>query len=64
MTQHKFSVGHRVTMVKGLTSAASGEYEVVRLLPPEGEEFQYRLKSRRESHERVAREDQLRPYKG
>lgn len=59
MTKHKYKIGHRVTFAKGMTSAASGEYEIVRLLPWEGADFNYRIKSPRETHERVAREDQL-----
>jgi hypothetical protein len=38
---------------------ASGVYEVVRLLPTEGDEQQYRIKSATEPHERVAKQSQL-----
>jgi len=38
---------------------ASGIYEVVRLLPSEGDEQQYRIKSATEPHERVAKQSQL-----
>ena len=40
-------------------AAANGEFEVVRLLPAEGGELQYRIKSPLERTERVVAEDQL-----
>jgi hypothetical protein len=39
--------------------SASGAYQVTQLLPPEGDEFQYRIKNAREPHERVAKENEL-----
>ena len=36
-----------------------GVYEVVRLLPSDGDEQQYRVKSATEPHERVAKQSQL-----
>jgi hypothetical protein len=39
--------------------AASGTYEVVRLLPTDGDDCQYRIKSSTEAFERVAKESQL-----
>ena len=38
---------------------ANGVYEVVRLLPTDGDEQQYRIKSATEPHERVAKQSQL-----
>lgn len=38
---------------------ATGSYKVVRLLPSDGEDYQYRIKSTGESFERVAKESQL-----
>jgi len=35
------------------------QYEVVRLLPPDDGQFQYRIKSNGESFERMAKESQL-----
>jgi hypothetical protein len=35
------------------------QYEVVRLLPAEGGEFLYRVKSKSETFERVAKESEL-----
>lgn len=63
---HLFNLGQTVFLSNGLSSAASGEYSVVRLLPPnEAGEPLYRLKSKREVHERLASEFQLRgePHK-
>ena len=34
-------------------------YKIIQLLPPEGGDFQYRIKSADEAHERVAKESQL-----
>ena len=39
--------------------AAGGTYEIIRLLPTEGDDCQYRIKSSTEAFERVARESQL-----
>ena len=39
--------------------AADGTYRIVRLLPSEGDEYQYRIKSATEAFERVAKESQL-----
>jgi hypothetical protein len=37
----------------------SGVFKVVQLLPPEGDDRQYRIKSPSEPHERVVKESQL-----
>jgi hypothetical protein len=39
--------------------AANGTYQIVKLLPSDGDEHQYRIKSTSEAFERVARESQL-----
>jgi hypothetical protein len=41
----------------------SGTFKVVKLLPPEGDEHQYRIKSTGEAFERVAKESQLDRYR-
>lgn len=58
---HKFRVGEivRLTSSNVVRPAASSTFEVVRLLPTEGDDFQYRIKSDKEAFERVARESQL-----
>lgn len=60
MGNHKFKIGQRVNYTSGpFGSAKSGTYTITQLLPPEGDEFQYRIKSAAEPHERVAKENQL-----
>ncbi len=60
MKNHKFGVGEKVSFYNRLRiSAVHGEFEVVRLLPAEGGEMQYRIKSSLERTERVVAEDQL-----
>ena len=39
--------------------AADGAYQVVKLLPSDGDDYQYRIKSASEAFERVAKESQL-----
>jgi hypothetical protein len=41
-------------------SAARGAYEVLKQLPERDGEFQYRISSAREEHERIALESELR----
>jgi hypothetical protein len=61
MTQHKFKVGQVVDYKPGGMSvrASSREYKIVRLLPPEGVDLLYRIKSIGEAFERVAKEHEL-----
>lgn len=58
---HKFSIGQNVYYTGGMVGRASspGSYRVVRLLPPDGGDYQYRIKSVGEAYERVAKESQL-----
>jgi hypothetical protein len=59
--KHKYSVGELVyfTASNVARPAASGTYEVVRLLPTDGDDCQYRIKNSTEAFERVAKESQL-----
>jgi hypothetical protein len=59
--KHKYNVGETVyfTASNVARPAASGTYEVIRLLPTDGDDCQYRIKSSTEAFERVARESQL-----
>jgi hypothetical protein len=59
--KHKFPVGTQVffTASNVARPAASGTYEIIRLLPTEGDDCQYRIKSSTEAFERVAKESQL-----
>lgn len=61
MKAHRFAVGQTVRYSPGSkSSAARGDsYKVVRLLPPEANDFQYRVKSSSDGHERVVKESQL-----
>jgi hypothetical protein len=58
---HKFQVGQAVFYTSSPISrpGASGSYKVVRLLPSDGEDYQYRIKNPGEAFERVAKESQL-----
>ena len=58
---HKFRVGQTVLYTSSPISrpGASGTYEVVRLLPSDGDDYQYRIKNPGEAFERVAKESQL-----
>lgn len=60
MKKHKYNVGQKVRYFSRMrASAPNSEFEVVRLLPAEGGEFQYRIKNADEKTERVVSEDQL-----
>lgn len=61
MKAHKFAVGQTVRFLPDARSSASlrGLYKVVRLLPAEANDHQYRVKSALDGHERVVRESQL-----
>lgn len=58
---HKYNVGETVyyTSPSFGRAAATGSYTVVKLLPSDGEDYQYRIKSSGEAFERVAKESQL-----
>ncbi len=59
--KHKYGVGETVyfTASNVARPAASGTYEVLKLLPTDGEDYQYRIKNTTEAFERVAKESQL-----
>lgn len=61
MNAHKFRLGQTVYYTaKPLGHmAGNGTYQIVKLLPPDGDEHQYRIKSTDEAFERVAKESQL-----
>jgi hypothetical protein len=58
---HRFQVGQTVFYTSSPITrpGASGSYEVVKLLPSDGEDYQYRIKNPGEAFERVAKESQL-----
>jgi hypothetical protein len=60
MKTHKFAVGQTVRFSPGAQSAKlGGSYKIVRLLPAEANDYQYRVKSVLDGHERVVKESQL-----
>jgi hypothetical protein len=58
---HKFQIGQTVHFTSRPLGhmAADGTYRIVKLLPSDGDEHQYRIKSASEAFERVAKESQL-----
>lgn len=62
MRPHGFSVGQTVEFVPGRFdgSAPRGTYTVLRLLPNDAADREYRVKNARDGHERVVRESQIR----
>jgi hypothetical protein len=61
VSRHRFRVGQTVFYTSSPISrpGASGSYKVVRLLPSDGDDYQYRIKNPGEAFERVAKESQL-----
>jgi hypothetical protein len=61
MLSHKFHVGQLVQLMPSISrNVPSGSYEITKKLPESRGEFEYRIKSINEPHERVARESELR----
>jgi hypothetical protein len=61
LRSHKFRVGQTVLYTSSPITrpGASGAYKVVKLLPSDGDDYQYRIKNSGEAFERVAKESQL-----
>jgi hypothetical protein len=61
VADHKFRTGQRVTLAANIINrrAIGGSYVVIMQLPERDGEFEYRIKSASETHERVARENEL-----
>ena len=61
LKEHKFQIGETVYFTSRPIGhmAANSTYQVVRLLPSDGADYQYRIKNPNEAFERVARESQL-----
>jgi hypothetical protein len=59
--EHKFELGETVYFTSRPLGhmASNGTYQIVRLLPSDGDDYQYRIKSAAEAFERVAKESQL-----
>jgi hypothetical protein len=58
---HKFQIGQTVCFTSRPIGhmAVNDTYQIVKLLPSDGEDYQYRIKSANEAFERVAKESQL-----
>ena len=61
---HKFQIGQTVCFTSRPIGhmAVNDTYQIVKLLPSDGEDYQYRIKSANEAFERVAKESQLDRY--
>jgi len=61
LKEHRFQIGQTVYFTSRPIGhmAANSTYQVVRLLPSDGADYQYRIKAPNEAFERVARESQL-----
>jgi hypothetical protein len=60
MPAHKFHVGQLVQLIPSRSrNVSGGSYEITKRLPERDGEFEYRIKSMKEPHERVARESEL-----
>jgi hypothetical protein len=61
LKSHRYALGQTVRYIAGPFSRvnASGTFKIVKLLPPDGDEYQYRIKNQGEAFERVAKESQL-----
>jgi hypothetical protein len=60
MPSHKFRIGEAVIVKPAINrNVPGGVYTVTKQLPHNGREFEYRIKSAGEEHERVARESEL-----
>jgi len=59
--RHKYKVGQAVDLSPGRWSvpASTRAYKIVRLLPIEGGQLTYRVKSEAETFERIAKESEL-----
>lgn len=65
LKMHKFTLGQTVRYIAGPLNRATadGTFKIMKLLPPEGDEHQYRIKNTEEAFERVAKESQLDRYR-
>jgi len=61
LKEHKYQIGQTLYFTSRPLGhmASDGSYQVVKLLPSDGDDNQYRIKSAAEAFERVAKESQL-----
>jgi hypothetical protein len=61
MPKHKFRIGQSVMLSPAASrNASGGVYVVTKQLPENAGEYEYRIKSINELHERLVRESELR----
>jgi hypothetical protein len=61
MLSHKFHVGQLVQLIPSINrNVPRGSYELIRKLPESRGEFECRIKSMNEPHDRVVQESELR----
>ena len=62
MARHSYEIGQSIELVAGILTppGVTGHYTVVRQLPNDSSDREYRVKSERDGHERVVRESQMR----
>jgi hypothetical protein len=61
MLSHKFHTGQLVQLIPSISrNVPGGSFEITKKLPEHDGEYEYRIKSMNEAHERVARESELR----
>lgn len=60
--KHNFNIGQNIDFVPGRFDGAapSGAYTVLRQLPNDALDREYRVKNSRDGHERIIRESQMR----
>jgi hypothetical protein len=64
MSAHTFKIGQLVNYRphrSGSMDRPTGAYQIAQLMPPVGDEPQYRIKSEKEGHLRSAMESELSP---
>ncbi|MCZ8150330.1 MAG: hypothetical protein O9325_21040 [Roseomonas sp.] len=63
MPPHGFVIGQSVELTPGRLdgNVPRGTYTILRLLPNDAADREYRVRNARDGHERVVRESQLRP---
>ena len=59
MARHKFKLGQVVRFYSPRSLAPASRYAIIKLMPIEGGDLSYRIKSADENFERVAKENEL-----
>jgi hypothetical protein len=61
MSDHKFKVGQTVSYLSASHRGGtrSDVFKIMQRLPPQGGDFQYRIRGANEPHDRVAKESEL-----